>query len=138
MKIRSDYVTNSSSVSYIVTMHRETAEKFKRMFCDYDEKAGSSRAFELLSQNLVEHGEPINKANGRVFYYRIFSFSTARDDMKLFSKPAADYDFAAMGDDELTKYLLGEYLYHGKLREVMGFGLAEVPFSIAKSDGIVG
>jgi hypothetical protein len=39
MKIRTDFVTNSSSVSYILTMHEEMVDSYMR-YWDIEERGG--------------------------------------------------------------------------------------------------
>ena len=43
MKLRMDYVTNSSSVSYIITMHEGIVDCFLDFYQGYDAKAGTIR-----------------------------------------------------------------------------------------------
>ncbi|HSQ42081.1 MAG TPA: hypothetical protein VLM37_07370 [Fibrobacteraceae bacterium] len=134
MKIRLDFVTNSSSVSYIVTLHQETAEKFKKLFVDYDKESQKSRVFDLLSDNLVQHGEVLRQPMGKV-YYKLFSFSKGRD-MKLFEQPPQDYDFKNMPDEELLKFIYGEYFFRNRLDEIEGWGVVKLPVKVQKTPGM--
>jgi hypothetical protein len=134
MKIRADFVTNSSSVSYIITMHQETAEKFKGLFCDYDKSTGKSRIFDFLKEQL-RGSEFIVKPFGNV-YYKVFTFHKAKD-MKLFGKPSGEYDFGSMNDEELLKYIYGEYFFHQKIDGIEGFAITQMPIKVQKSPDVV-
>lgn len=56
MKLHTDFVTNSSSVSYIVTMDLDIVDLFIRNFQESENMKGTIRLAEALKAYLIENG----------------------------------------------------------------------------------
>ncbi|MDR1541269.1 MAG: hypothetical protein LBU32_25400 [Clostridiales bacterium] len=130
MKIRSDFVTNSSSVSYLVTFNPEMAEFGKLVkFNNFKDDAKNRRIYDLLSQDLSSTGDLLEK-NGNAIYVKQYDFSKKPDSTfdSSFGVPIDEVDFSSLGDDEVWSYIHGEYLVNGRLAaELKGFGSLQVP-----------
>lgn len=130
MKIRADFVTNSSSVSYIVSFNPDMADWGTTVQAgDFKKGSKKRRIFELLSGDLQKAGEIMEK-NGNTIYLRQYDFSK-KPDSKFdgsFDKPIEEVDFDALSDDEVWAYIYGEYLVNARLAgELKGFGMLQVP-----------
>ena len=125
MKIRADYVTNSSSVSYVVTMNEEIVDIFQRDF----ESMGDlkkARIFEMLYRDIIENGTRV-MLEGKEIYSKKTTFNTEdcmTDDS--FEKPIEEVDFSKLSDEELWSYIFGEYIMNGRISEFHGFGSTQV------------
>ncbi len=130
MKIRADFVTNSSSVSYIVSFNADMAE-WGTMVKDEAFREGSKnrRIFELISSDIQKTGEILTR-NGNEIYVKQYDFSK-KPDCKYdgsFGKPVEEVDFDALSDDEVWAYIYGEYLVNARIGiELKGFGAVQVP-----------
>ena len=123
MKIRADYVTNSSSVSYILTMNEEILDVYKRNFKMDPPK---SRIFEMLHRDIIENGTRV-MLEGKELYSKKITFNTEdcmTDDS--FEKPIEKVDFSKLSDEELWSYIFGEYIMNGRISEFQGFGSTQV------------
>lgn len=123
MKIRADYVTNSSSVSYILTMNEEIIDVYKRNFKMDPLEA---RIFEMLHRDIVENGTRV-MLEGKEIYSKKITFNTEdcmTDDS--FEKPIEEVDFSTLSDEELWSYIFGEYIMNGRISEFRGFGSTQV------------
>ena len=125
MKIRADYVTNSSSVSYILTMNEEIVDIYEKNFKSiWDPK--KARIFEVLHQDIIKNGTRV-MLEGKEIYSKKINFNTDEcmtDDS--FEKPIEEVDFSKLSNEELWSYIFGEYIMNGRISEFHGFGSTQV------------
>ena len=125
MKIRADYVTNSSSVSYVLTMNEEIVDIFQRDFKSMGDLK-KARIFEMLHRDVIENGTRV-MLEGKEIYSKKITFNTEdcmTDDS--FEKPIEEVDFSKLSDEELWSYIFGEYIMNGRISEFRGFGSTQV------------
>lgn len=125
MKIRADYVTNSSSVSYIITMNKEIVDIFEKQY-EGIRNEKETRILRLLHQDLTKNGTRV-MLEGKEIYTRKVEFST--DECltdNAFEKPIEEIDFSKLPDEDLWQYIFGEYILNGRISKLNGFGSTQV------------
>ena len=119
MKLRTDFVTNSSSVSYIVTMDLDIVDLFIRNFQESENMKGTIRLAEALKAYLIENGT-VNYLHNHEIYSCLMDFHD--DDGSSITK-----EILKMNETELFAYIKGELLQNRKLSELLnGFGTTQV------------
>ena len=129
MKLRTDFVTNSSSVSYIVTMDLDIVDLFIRNFQESENMKGTIRLAEALKAYLIENGT-VNYLHNHEIYSCLMDFHG--DDGSSITKEILEMngdntDPLKMNETELFAYIKGELLQNRKLSELLnGFGTTQV------------
>lgn len=127
MKIRTDFVTNSSSVSYIIMMDLDILDSFLRMEESFQSDSEPVIMARAIRELMLEKGTMSYIEDHEVYTY-LMEFRD--DDDEAYSKENLqendmNTDVSTMTEKELFNYLRGEYLLGGRLSCMMN-GLAAI------------
>lgn len=121
MKIRTDFVTNSSSVSYILTMCEEMVDVYLRFFNIVVKDPQKANVINTIRNDLIKNGTCVFLEGKEIITKRV-KFDTG----ETLTDDVGKTPFEKMSDDELWSYIFGEYIMNGKLSGVWGFGVTQI------------
>lgn len=82
---------------------------------------------EFIKDDLLEHGTRVYLA-GEELYYKKIEFDTdgGTNTREWIESEGKEVDVSKMSEDELWKYIYGEYILRSELGKIDGFGVTQV------------
>lgn len=126
MKIRNDFVSNSSSVSYIITMKKEIVEGFAQ-YRKGTEKTEKQHIREIVKDDLIQNGTRIILGDEEMYFKKVkFNTDGGTNTREWIEEAGNTVDLDKMTDEEVWEYIYGEYIMKGNLGQIEGFGTTQV------------
>lgn len=127
MKVRTDFVTNSSSVSYIIMMDLDILDCFLNLRSSSHSESEAVIVAKALRTFMLEKGTLSYLEDHEIYTY-LMEFRDDDDDAynkQILQENGMNTDVSTMTEKELFNYLRGEYLLGGRLSSMME-GLAAI------------
>ena len=121
MKIRTDFVTNSSSVSYIITMCEEIVEIYLKDRLISDKESDNERVINEIRDDLRKNGTCVF-LEGKEIITKKIKFDTD----ETLTEDIRETPIKKKGDEELWSYIYGEFILNGNLSGFRGFGVTQI------------
>jgi hypothetical protein len=122
-------VTNSSSVSYIVTLNLAMAEFARKKNKNYCDQPNKKRIYDLLVEDLKAKGHAL-EVNGSDVVVGTYDFEKKTDCLyeSTIAEEGIEIDFSSLTDEQVWAYVYGEYFVNARLAaELKGLGAVQVP-----------